>query len=144
MARSLPLNDPGEAIAETTPRLSGSIEVYDPPMCCSTGVCGPAADSALLTVSRDLRWLEKQGVTVQRHGLSQEPAAFVAQPKIAGLMQAFGDRALPATLVNDEIISYGHYSSRDEIVAALRANANPRAASASEEGRCCAPGSCCC
>ena len=53
--------------------LAGTVEVYDPAMCCPTGLCGPGVDPALLTIARDLRWLDKQGVTVHRFGLAQEP-----------------------------------------------------------------------
>ena len=95
--------------------------VFDPAMCCPTGLCGPGVDPALLTIARDLRWLESQGVTVERHGLAQSPDVFVAQSKVAGLMQAFGDNGLPATLVNGEVLTFGKYPTRDELVAALGA-----------------------
>jgi len=39
------------------------IEVYDPPMCCSTGVCGPAIDPVLPRFAADLEWLKGRGVT---------------------------------------------------------------------------------
>jgi len=133
MSRSLPLNTPdattvssadpnGRAPAATaTPALTGTVAVYDPAMCCPTGVCGPGVDPALLQLARDLRWLAAQGVTVERFGLSQEPQAFVANPRIAGLLQAFGDGALPAVLANGAVLAHGRYPSRDELVAALGA-----------------------
>lgn len=148
MARSLPLENPADAItqpAEFTAPRTGTVAVYDPAMCCSTGVCGPSVDPSLLAAARDLRWLAAQGVTVERFGLSQEPDAFVKQPKITGLMQAFGDKALPATLINGEVVAYGRYPSRDEIVAALGANTSPvDTATATDNARCCTPGSKCC
>lgn len=114
------------------------IRVYDPAMCCSTGVCGPGADPALLRIARDLRWIEKHGATVERFGLAQDPAAFVANPRIAGLLQAFGEAALPAVLVNGDVLCHGRYATRDELVAALTPHAtrppNP----------CSQPGSGCC
>lgn len=119
MTRPLPQHEADQATAETGKQLTGTVSVYDPAMCCPTGLCGPGVDPALLAIVRDLRWLEKHGVTVQRFGLSQQPAAFVAQPLVADLMQAFGDQALPATLVNGEVLCHGRYPSRDEIVAAL-------------------------
>lgn len=145
MARSLPLENPSEALESLSP-LAGTIAIYDPAMCCSTGVCGPSVDPSLLAIARDLRWLEKQGVTVERFGLSQEPGAFVAQPKITGLMQAFGDKALPATLVNGEVVIYGRYPSREEVTAALNTTTNHQAASsAPDDGACgCTPGTKCC
>ncbi|HEX6313302.1 MAG TPA: arsenic metallochaperone ArsD family protein, partial [Gemmatimonadaceae bacterium] len=106
MSRVLPLGNPVEEIAtagpsRSTAQLAGTVAVYDPAMCCSTGLCGPGVDPALLAIARDLRWLEKQGVGVQRLGLSQAPDEFVSNSRVHGLMQAFGDGALPAVLVND-------------------------------------------
>lgn len=148
MARTLPLGDSSEAISAaptiSAPPLPGVIAIYDPAMCCATGVCGPAVDPALLTLTRDIRWLEKQAVTVRRYGLSQEPQAFVQEAKVTGLMQAFGDKGLPATLVNGEVLMFGRYPTRDEIVAAL--NGSTGAPDESEAGTfgSCAPGSGCC
>mgnify|MGYP001476056149 FL=1 len=122
MARSLPLHSDAPAPhPAASPALSGTVLVFDPAMCCPTGLCGPGVDPALLTIARDLRWLESQGVTVERHGLAQSPDVFVAQSKVAGLMQAFGDNGLPATLVNGEVLTFGKYPTRDELVAALGA-----------------------
>ena len=130
MSRSLPLAgpapEPGRATGESAasgsapvPALRGRVEVFDP---------------ALLAVSRDLRWLERQGVEVARAGLATEPDAFVANARVAGLLQAFGDGGLPATLVNGDVLAYGRYPTRAELVAALT--------TATDD--CCAPGSGCC
>ena len=139
MARSLPLQvAPAAPAAPTT--TDARVQVFDPAMCCATGLCGPGVDPALLTIARDLRWLQSQGVTVERFGLSQVPDAFVANAKVTGLMQAFGDRALPATLVNGDVLAFGRYPSREEIHKALQASPAPPAA----QGDCCTPGSDCC
>ena len=145
MSRSLPLGniaegftEPAESTRSTT--LAGTIAVYDPAMCCSTGLCGPGVDPALMAVARDLRWLEKQGVVVQRFGLAQEPDEFVSNTRVGGLMQAFGDGALPAVLINDSVFCYGRYPTRNEIVVALSASA----AAPNSTSPCCTPGSGCC
>lgn len=148
MSRTLPLGNPSDAITDAPPATAASpgvVAIYDPAMCCSTGVCGPAVDPALLALTRDIRWFEKQGVTVQRYGLSQEPQAFVQEPKVTGLMQAFGDKALPATLINGEVLMFGRYPTRDEIGAALRARTSaPSQTTLDDGGACCTPGSGCC
>ncbi|WP_353562108.1 arsenic metallochaperone ArsD family protein, partial [Longimonas sp.] len=46
------------------------IDVFDPPMCCSTGVCGPEADDTLVSFSGALRWLRRHGVEVTRYNPS--------------------------------------------------------------------------
>lgn len=96
------------------------IGVYDPAMCCSTGVCGPSTDPELTRISQDLRWAESQGARVERFNLAQEPNAFVKNRKVSGLMQDFGEGALPAVLVNGAVACHGRYPSREELVEAVR------------------------
>ena len=149
MSRALPLSDsvaPAVPAGDATPHietvaLTGTVAVFDPAMCCPTGVCGPGVDPALLQLARDLRWLTAQGVQVSRVGLSQEPQAFVANARVSGLLQAFGDQALPAVLINDVVLAHGRYPSREEMIAALA----PRTLqSADASDNCCTPGSGCC
>jgi hypothetical protein len=35
------------------------VEVFDPPMCCSSGVCGPNVDPTLARLAADLHWLSE-------------------------------------------------------------------------------------
>jgi hypothetical protein len=93
------------------------VEVYDPAMCCSTGVCGPKVDPALAEFASDLDWLAQRGVDVTRFNLSQEPGAFVANPKISQLLQTSGEAALPAVVVEGEVRSSGRYPTRSELAA---------------------------
>lgn len=121
-----------------------TVQVYDPAMCCATGVCGPSVDPQLMQIMRDLQWFQAQGINVQRYNLAQQPDIFVKNMKVAGLLQAFENQALPAVLVNDEIVSYGRYASREEILAALQrikaqAQKRPQAANTS----CCGSEGCC-
>jgi hypothetical protein len=78
---------------------------------------------------------------MERFGLSQEPAAFAGNPRVAGLLQAFGDAALPATLVNGTILVHGRYPTREELMAAL--GPSPSQPAKSPAGSC-TPGSGCC
>jgi hypothetical protein len=55
-----------------------TVQVFDPAMCCSTGVCGPSVDQKLVRFASDLHWLANHGVKVERFNLSQEPQAFAA------------------------------------------------------------------
>ena len=74
-----------------------TIEVYDPAMCCSTGVCGPEVDPVLVAFAADLKWVADQGVTVRRYNLGQEPQAFAANPavvKLVGLIEVLGAAGL--------------------------------------------------
>ena len=93
------------------------ITVYDPPMCCSTGICGSDIDQRLVDFAADLDWLKSQGVTVRRISLSQEPAEFTANQAINQLMQESGGDDLPAIVVDDAIVSQACYPSRQELAA---------------------------
>ena len=94
-----------------------TVEVFDPPMCCSTGVCGPSVDPALAAFAADLGWLAEQGAVVERHNLSQEPKAFADEELVRALLAERGDEALPAVVVDGALRSSGRYPSRAELAA---------------------------
>ncbi len=119
------------------------IELYEPAMCCQTGVCGPSVDQRLIDVREDLRWAESQGAEVARHNLSSAPDAFVANAKVTGLMAAFGERALPVLVVDGDIVMAGYYPSRNELAGLLATTDEPAVESPRSTGGCgCGPGRC--
>jgi len=85
------------------------LEVFDPPMCCATGICGNSVDPKLVTFASDLEWLKKQGVDVVRHGLSFEPAEFVKNEAVKSTLQSDGDGCLPILVIDNKIISKACY-----------------------------------
>ena len=91
------------------------IEVYDPAMCCSTGVCGPDVDDALADFANDVKWLKSQGVEVQRFNLGQEPEVFKANAEVLARLKKEGTAALPIILVNGEMVSEGGYPDRNTL-----------------------------
>ena len=92
------------------------IEVFDPAMCCSTGICGVDVDPKLVQFAADLDWLKEKGADVQRHNLGQEPKAFAENPAVLKQMQQ-GVECLPVILVNGEIFSTAKYPSREEFAS---------------------------
>ncbi|MEX2608408.1 MAG: arsenite efflux transporter metallochaperone ArsD [Gemmatimonadota bacterium] len=93
------------------------ITIYDPAMCCSTGVCGPEVDPKLARFSADLDWLSSRGVTVRRLNLAQEPGAFAEDADARAALQRSGESALPLIKAGDAVVSSGAYPSRDELAA---------------------------
>lgn len=91
------------------------VTVFDPAMCCSTGVCGPAVDPALATFAADLDWLAGQDVRVRRINLGQEPGEFATNDTVRDLLQVQGEAALPAVFVDGELRSSGRLPSREEL-----------------------------
>jgi AhpD family alkylhydroperoxidase len=100
------------------------LQVFDPPMCCSTGVCGPEVDPVLVRFAADLQWLEANGVAVERFNLSQSPAAFVGNAVVAAAMRGRDD-GLPLILLDGKIVAQGSYPSR-EVLGELVGLAAPK------------------
>lgn len=92
-----------------------TVEVFDPAMCCSTGVCGTDVDPTLSRFAADLDWLAAQGASVTRATLSQEPGKFVASGPVRAALETNGPDALPAVLVDGALVSSGRYPSREEL-----------------------------
>lgn len=96
------------------------LQVFDPPMCCSSGVCGPNVDPELVRFSQDLDWLRKQGVDVERFNLASHPAAFAQQECVREALSKEGGNCLPLILVDGSIISRGTYPSRSTLMEITR------------------------
>lgn len=89
-----------------------TLQIFDRPMCCSTGVCGPNVDPTLARFTGDLAWLQSRGVTVERYNLAQQPAAFTQCEDVKETLRAEDMACLPLFRVNGEIVFKGKYPSR--------------------------------
>lgn len=118
-----------------------TLEVFDPAMCCSTGVCGVTVDPVLAQFAADLQWVAEQGVAVKRYNLGQEPQAFAANPAVLKEMEAGMDR-LPVLVVDGRIVSSGLYPSRAQLAQKLGLSAPATEAPPAQS--CCSPKSGCC
>lgn len=90
------------------------LEIFDPAMCCSTGVCGPSIDPNLLRVSTVVNNLIKKGINVKRHNLSEEPGEYVKNIDVSALLKSKGVAALPITLLDGNIVKSGSYPTNKE------------------------------
>ncbi|MBI5447071.1 MAG: arsenite efflux transporter metallochaperone ArsD [Deltaproteobacteria bacterium] len=95
------------------------LQVYDPPMCCATGVCGPAVDPVLPRFAADLEWLKEQGIALERFNLAQQPGAFARTPLVRQALELDGNDCLPLVVVGSAIVSRGAYPTRDELAASV-------------------------
>lgn len=93
-----------------------TIQVYDPPMCCSTGLCGNDVDPALVSFAALLTQLSQKGVKVERYNLGQQPMAFVQNPVVKALLDKEGVAALPLILLDGEVYLKGRYPTDAERV----------------------------
>jgi hypothetical protein len=121
-----------------------TVQVYDKPMCCSTGVCGPDVDPVLPKFAADLDWLKNQGHHVERYNLAQQPQAFIENKVIHHLLGTVGTDCLPVVMVDGEIVSQTVYPSRETLVGFVSgAPAKQLLPVAKPSGGCCGNSGCC-
>ena len=92
-----------------------TIQVFDPALCCSTGVCGADVDQALVSFSADAAWAKLNGAKIERFNLAQQPMAFADNTVVKGFLERSGQEALPLVLVNGEVALAGRYLNRIEL-----------------------------
>ena len=120
------------------------VQVFDPALCCSSGVCGTEVDQNLVDFSANVDWAKQQGLTIERFNLAQQPMAFAENTAVRGLLERSGDSAFPITLVDGEVAFAGRYPSRDDLARWIGVSAavtEPISDAAS--GSCCSGGKCC-
>lgn len=99
--------------------LDAVVEIFDPPMCCPTGLCGPTLDQTLLDVSEMVLALQAAGVRVERYQMSSHPNAFLGNAEVMKLVREKQLEALPITVVRGKVLKSGAYPSLAEVRAAL-------------------------
>ncbi len=118
-----------------------TIQVFDPPLCCSTGVCGVDVDQALVIFSIDVAWAKQNGARIERFNLAQQPMAFAENAAAKSFLERSGQDALPLVLIDGEVAMAGRYPNRAELArwaGILPMTPEPKAA-----GSCCSGSKCC-
>ncbi|CFQ45534.1 arsenical resistance operon trans-acting repressor [Yersinia aleksiciae] len=92
-----------------------TLTVFDPAMCCSTGVCGTDIDQVLVDFSADVQWLKQRGIQVDRYNLAQQPMSFVQNVKAKAFLEASGAEGLPLLLLDEEMVMAGRYPKRADL-----------------------------
>lgn len=115
------------------------IHVFDPALCCSTGVCGVEVDQQLVSFSADVDWAKHNGAQIDRFNLAQQPMAFAENLLVKAFLERSGAEALPLILVDGEVALAGRYPTRTELArwAGIQQSDAPAATG-------CCPGSQCC
>ncbi|PTD96518.1 arsenite efflux transporter metallochaperone ArsD [Pseudothauera lacus] len=117
-----------------------TIHIFDPALCCSTGVCGTEVDQALVNAAADLDWARQQGARIERYNLAQQPLAFAGNAVVKAFLERSGQDALPLVLVDGEMALAGRYPTRAELARWAGISALPVQAVGSD---CCSGGKCC-
>lgn len=118
-----------------------TLQIFDPAMCCSSGVCGPSVDPKLVKLAADVAFLKSRGIAVERFNLGHQPQAFAQNPLVLSEM---GEKAehLPIFVVDGKIKAKAAYPSRSEMASwfGLEAGITPLRVTGSS---CCGDDGCC-
>ena len=121
-----------------------TIEIFDPALCCSSGVCGVEVDQKLVDFAADVDWAKKSGAQIVRFNLSQQPMVFAERAVVKGMLERTGEDALPLTLVDGEVALAGRYPTRADLarLAGIALPLEPVSIT-SATSNCCSGGKCC-
>ncbi|NTU58394.1 MAG: arsenite efflux transporter metallochaperone ArsD [Chlorobiaceae bacterium] len=116
-----------------------SIQVFEPALCCSTGVCGVDVDQKLVSFTADVAWAKQNGVAIERFNLAQQPLTFAENPIVREFLDRSGQEALPLTLVGGDMVLAGVYPTRADLARWSEVSLTTATATKS----CCSGKNCC-
>ena len=124
----------------------GEIEIFDPAMCCSTGVCGPSVNPELIRVAAVVENLKKEGIDITRHNLSSEPQAFVQNTIVNTELNDKGTEILPITIVDGVIVKESGYLTNKEFAECLKIGIDKiqSGQDTAQNSKCCCSSNDCC
>ena len=94
--------------------------IYEPALCCETGLCGVNVDPELLRISTVLNTLKNEGVEIERFNLNSAPMEFVKNNIVNQFLNDKGVEGLPVVTLDGEIVIEGRYPANDEILTLLK------------------------
>ena len=123
--------------------MSKKLQIFEPALCCDTGVCGVEVDQTLVRFSADVDYVKRQGGHIEPFNLAQQPLAFAENGVVKKFLERSGQEGLPLVLVDGEVVLAGRYPQRAELtrwanIAAPAPEGKPIG------GGCCDSGGSCC
>jgi len=108
--------------------MSKKLTVYEGMLCCSTGICGPEPDKALIQLTEDVRKLQAEfpDAKIIRASMSFNAQAFLEEPEVLDLVKAKGTDILPITVLDGKILVAQRYMTYDEMKTAILAEPSKR------------------
>lgn len=102
------------------------LEFFEPPMCCSTGLCGPSVDERLVKLNENIELLKKKytDIQIERYMITQQPLKFKENESVYKLVQDNGKKVLPITTVNGKVIKTHEYPTLEEIEKSIGDESN--------------------
>lgn len=93
------------------------IEIFDPALCCPTGLCGPNINPDLMRIAAAVEALKRKGVDIERHNLRDVPQLYVDNVVVNNFLKENGAEALPIILVDGKLEVTGKYPTNQQLTA---------------------------
>lgn len=93
--------------------------IYEPAMCCPTGICGASVDKELLRVLSLVNQVNQTENRIERCNLTDQPMAFVENQVVNDLLNSEGLAVLPLTFFEGQLFKKGAYPTNDEVSSAF-------------------------
>lgn len=95
------------------------LAIYEPALCCETGLCGVNVDPELLRITTVLASLKEKGIAIDRFNLKSAPMEFVKNNVVNQYLNTKGVEGLPCATLDGNIVIEGRYPQNDEILNLL-------------------------
>lgn len=96
-----------------------NLSIFDPAMCCPTGMCGVSIDPEFLRVATALHTLKRNGIEVHRYNLSSTPEEFVKNTVVNDYINHNGADVLPLTVLDNVVVLTKRYPTNEEMMKLL-------------------------
>ncbi len=91
------------------------IKIYDPTLCCPTGLCGVNIDPELMRIAVVIETLKRKGIIVERFNLRDHPQVYVTNKIINDFLMNEGAEKLPVTTLDGKIEITATYPTNAQI-----------------------------
>jgi hypothetical protein len=119
------------------------MQIFEPALCCETGVCGASVDPELLRITTVLNTLKQNGVVIDRFNLNSAPMEFINNTTVNVFINEKGVDALPCAVVDGKIVIEGRYPTNEEILTLLELPVETMLPKPKKSGGCCCCGGNC-
>lgn len=91
------------------------MKIYDPALCCPTGLCGVNIDPELMRIAVVMETLKKKGIVVERFNLRDNPQVYVEHKVINDCLMNESVEVFPITTLDGEIVLKKSYPTNAQI-----------------------------
>lgn len=95
------------------------MQIFEPAMCCSTGLCGVGVNPELLRISTVLNTLKQNGIVVDRFNLNSAPMEFIKNKAVNEFINTNEPDKLPIIILDEKIVIFGRYPTNKEFIILL-------------------------